>query len=141
MTARVQDLRGRFVAAHTLLSEIGDCRTLVADLPVSERLLSDVKPGFPVKALARQDPLGPLQGKVSGISTATLDRPATTRGISEPVAPRELPDRFAIRAVFDNGNGRLRPGDRIRAKIYCAREAFAYRAWRVLWRWLRSVAW
>ena len=54
LTARMEDLRGRFVAAHTLLCEMGDCRKLVADLPVSERLLSDILPGFPVKALSRQ---------------------------------------------------------------------------------------
>ncbi len=141
MTPRMEDLRGRFVAAHTLLSEIGDCRTLVADLPVSERLLSDIRPGFPVKALARQQPLGSLRGKVSEISAATLDRPATPSGLSDPAAPRELPDRFAVRAVFDNAAGGLRPGDRIRAKIYCGRESLARGAWRVVWRWLRSVAW
>ncbi len=141
LTARTQDLRGRFVAAHALLCEMGDCRKLVADLPVSERLLSDILPGFPVKALSRQRPLGALHGEVSAISTTTLDRPATPSGLAGPMAPRELPDRFAVRAVFDNAAGRLRPGDTIRAKIYCARDSFAHRAWRVVWRWLRSIAW
>lgn len=141
LTPRVGDLENRFVVAGTLLAEIGDCRQLVADLPVSERLLDDIAVGAAVRALAGQQPLRPVRGKIVSVSAASLDSPRTVVGLADPKAPVERPDQFIARALFDNGEGTLRPGDTVRARIDAGRSSLLGRSWRVLWRWLKMVAW
>jgi putative peptide zinc metalloprotease protein len=141
LTPRTEDLDRRFVASGTVLAEVGDCRQLVADLPVSERLLDDLFVGAPVRALLRQRPLSPVRGKVSRISPATLGQPATSRAGSDPALPPGRPDRFVAIAVFENPGGELKPGALVRAKIYSHRSSYAARAWRVLRRWAQTVVW
>jgi len=141
LTPRVQDLEGRFVAAGALLAEVGDCRQLIAELPVSERLFDDLQIGAEVRALAGERPLRPLRGRIVRISPATLDQPKTVTGGAEPTAPSERPDRFVVLAAFDNAGGDLLPGDNVRAKIYSRRTSYAARAWRILRRWLETILW
>jgi multidrug efflux pump subunit AcrA (membrane-fusion protein) len=141
LTPRTEDLDKRFVASGTVLAEVGDCRQLVADLPVSERLLDDLFVGAPVRALLRQQPLSPVRGIVTRISPATLGQPATSRAGSDPALPPARPDQFIARAVFENPRGDLKPGALVRAKIYSKRSSYAARAWRVLRRWAQSVVW
>lgn len=141
LTSRTEDFERRFVAAGTVLAEIGDCRQLVAELPISERLLDDLSVGSPVRALIRQRPLAPIRGRVERISAATAGQPATSRGESDPAVAPEMPDRFVAVAVFDNPGGTLKPGAMIRAKIYSRRASYAARAWRVLRRWAQTVVW
>jgi multidrug resistance efflux pump len=118
LTPRLEDLEGRFVASGTLLAEVGDCRQMIAELPVSERLLGDLEIGAEVRALADDRPLRPIHGKVARISPATAEHPKTTRGLEDPTAPPERPDQFVAMAVFENAQGELRPGTQVRAKIY-----------------------
>jgi len=141
LTPRVEDLEQRTVVAGTLLAEVGDCRKMVAELPVSERLLDDLLVGAPVRALLRQRPLRPIPGTIGRISPATYEQPATVVGTVDPARPSGRPDRFVGLAVFDNSRGELRPGSVIRAKIYLRRSSYAARAWRVLRRWAQSVSW
>ncbi|MCM3876140.1 MAG: HlyD family efflux transporter periplasmic adaptor subunit [Thermoanaerobaculia bacterium] len=141
LTPRIQDLQKRFVAAGSLLAEVGDCRQLVAALPVSERLLDELQEGAPVKAYVLQRPLGAIHGIVKRISPATAGQPKTAAEGAEPALPTALPDRFVALAFFDNPGGTLRPGSTIRAKIAGRRHSFAARGWRVLRRWLRTVFW
>ena len=72
---------------------------------------------------------------------ATLEQRATSEGVDGPDVPSAAPDRFVVRAVFDNADGLLFPGAEARLKIVSRREAYAVRAWNVIWRWLRSVVW
>ncbi|MGH9317372.1 MAG: HlyD family efflux transporter periplasmic adaptor subunit [Thermoanaerobaculia bacterium] len=141
LTARLEDLAGRYVTTGTLLAEIGDCRTLIAELPVSERLLDDVAIEAPVSALARSRLLSPIKGTVEKVSPATLGQPATARAGQDPGIPPERPDRFIARAAFENSDGALLPGTAVRAKIYSRRVSYASRAWRVLRRWIQTVVW
>jgi putative peptide zinc metalloprotease protein len=141
LTPRVQDLEHRFVAARTLLAEVGDCRTLVAELPISERYLEDVWVGASVRAFVGERPLEPLRGTVIRISAATLDQPRTATSRLEPTAPSQTPDRFVVLAAFDNADGALLPGTIVRAKIDSHRASLASRAARVLTRWARTVVW
>lgn len=141
LTHRIEDLEHRFMAAGTVLAEVGDCRKMVADLPVSERLLDDLGTGASVRALVGQQPLGAIEGTVALISPATIDQPQTAVGGRDPALPVLFPDRFVARAVFDNPDGRLRPGTFVRAKIYSRRASYASRAWRVIRRWFQSIAW
>jgi putative peptide zinc metalloprotease protein len=140
LTPRLEDLRNQFVAAGEALAEIGDDRSIVADLPVSERLLDDLSVGAPVRGFLPQRPFHPVDGKVVAISPATLDQPRTATGSLGP-APPQYPDRFVVRAVFENSNGQLRPGGLIRAKIFSRRSSYGARAWRILRRWLQTIFW
>jgi putative peptide zinc metalloprotease protein len=141
LTPYVQDLAGRFVASGSLLAEVGDCRKMVAELPVSERLLDSLDPGATVRALSRQQPLRPVRGTIARISPATIEQPPTVGGLSEPLAPSAQPGRFVALAVFNNDDGSLRPGSLIRAKISSRRASYAERAWRLLSRWLQTLVW
>ncbi len=141
MTHRPEDLSGRFAVKGTDLVEIGDTRRMAADVEVSERLLSYLKAGAPVAALVRSNPTRTQRGLVARISPATAGAPATARDGNAPQAPPSVPDRFVAVAVFDNPNGTLLPGAAAKVKIRSSREAYALRASRVLWRWLRTIIW
>jgi putative peptide zinc metalloprotease protein len=141
LTARVEDRALEFVRRGTVLAEVGQCNRLVADLPVSERLIGHIRVGTSVRALLRQRPLRPLHGRVEAIAPASENQPVSASGLAEPLAPSSNPERFVVRAVFDNRNGELRPGETIQAKIDCGRESLAHRAGQILWRWLKAVFW
>jgi len=140
LTPRMEDLRNKFVVAGEPLAVIGNDRQVVADLPVSERMLDDLSVGAPVRGFLPQRPFHPVEGRVVAISPATLDQPKTATGSLGP-APPQYPDRFVVRAVFENSDGQLRPGGLIRAKIYSRRSSYGAGAWRILRRWLQTIFW
>lgn len=141
LTHRPEDLSGRFVVKGTDVLEIGDTRRMAADIEVSERLLSYLKAGAPVTALVRSSPTEMQSGSVERISVAAAGAPRTARDGKDPQGPSLIPDRFVAVAVFDNPHGTLLPGAAARVKIRSNREAYALRAGRVFWRWLRTVIW
>jgi len=141
LTPHVEDALGRNVTVGMTLAEIGDCRSMVADVPVSERFLDYLRVGSPVSALVNTRPTKSSKGVVATISPATLEQRATSEGLDGPDLPPAAPDRFVVRAVFDNADGSLFPGAEARLKIVSRREAYAVRAWNVIWRWGRSVIW
>ena len=141
LTHRPEDLSGRFVVKGTGVLEVGDTRRMAADVEVSERLLSFLQVGAPVTALVRSSPTATQRGSVERISAATAGAPGTAREGNDPQGPSAVPDRFVAVAVFDNPNGTLLPGAAARVKIRANREAYALRAGRVFWRWLRTVIW
>lgn len=140
LTARPEDLEGRYVSAGFNLADVGDCRKMVAEVPVSERLLEYLKAGSPVTAQVQTRPMKSYSGAVATISPATMEQPVTADG-KDPIAPSVKPDRFIVRAVFDNADGTLLPGAAASVKIRSAREGFASRAWNLVWRWFRSIVW
>jgi putative peptide zinc metalloprotease protein len=141
LTPRVQDLEGRFVAASTPLAEIGDCRNLLAEIPVSERLLTDIQVGAPVSLRLPGRPFRVFRGSIVRIAPATAAMPQTSTGSKEQLSPPELPDRFVAVAQFENADGSLLPGMAGRAKIYSQRASVLSRSWRVLYRWVRTLIW
>jgi putative peptide zinc metalloprotease protein len=141
LTSRTEDLKGRYVAAGYSLANIGDCRKMVAELPVSERLLEYLKPGSPASARVQTRPMKTWAGSISMISPATLDQPVTAKAGKEPSAPSSTPDRFVALALFDNSDGTLLPGAAARVKIRSGRESYGSRGWSVVWRRLRSIFW
>jgi putative peptide zinc metalloprotease protein len=141
LTPHTEELLGRYVTGGAPLADVGDCRKMVAEIAVSERLLDYLKVGSPVAALIRTRPLKPWEGSVATISPATLEQPATEAGQSGADIPPTQPDRFVVRAVFDNTDGSLFPGSGAKIKITSRREAYLVRAWSLVWHWLRSVIW
>ncbi len=140
LTPRPEDLEGRYVAAGFTLADVGDCRKMVAEVPVSERLLEYLSMGSPVSAQIQTRPMKTYSGVVENLSPATMEQPVTADG-KDPAAPSVNPDRFVVRAVFQNSDGVLLPGAAAKVKIRAAREGFASRAWSLLWRWIRSIVW
>jgi putative peptide zinc metalloprotease protein len=141
LTPRTEDLAGRFVTEGFLLARVGDCRKMVAQLPVSERLLEYLKPGAPVRAQVQTSPMKSWPGKVSMISPATLEQPLTATANVERLAPPRRPDQFVALAVFENADGSLLPGAEARVKIRSSRESYGSRAWSVVWRRVRTIVW
>ena len=141
LTPRLADLRGRAVQAGSLLVEIGDSRQLRADLEVSERLLDDLRAGQGVSAMLPGHPLSTVRGRVLSISAATLAQPATASAALDPALPSLRPDKFVAVAVFENADGSLRPGMVGKAKIYSDRSSPLGIAFRVLRRWVQTIAW
>jgi multidrug resistance efflux pump len=140
LTPRTEDLEHRFVSKGTMLLEVGDCRELVAALPVSERLHDDLKVGAEVTAYVRQRPLEAIHGAVRHIAPATAGQPGTAAPGVESL-PGEMPDRFVALAFFPNPGGTLRPGSPVRAKIAGPRRSWAARGFLILGRWVRTVFW
>src|SRR6185369_13540046 len=141
LTSRTEDFKGRNVTSGFPIIKIGDCRKMVADLAVSERLLEYLTPGSLVKANVRTRPLKAYSGSVATISPATLDQPATAGAGVNSTGPSATPDRFVARAVFDNPDGSLLPGAAARVKIRARRESYGSRGFSVVWRWLRTILW
>ena len=106
--------------------------------PVSERLLRDLAVGETVSLHLASRPFGVLQGTI--VSIASASTPAE-KEVPESLRPPEMPGRIVARAVFENPDGTLKPGMSGLAKIRGPRISLAAEAWRVLYRWLRSVLW
>ena len=123
-------------------SRSADCSKLVAELPVSERLLDDLCRGRARPGPARA---APDRGRSAARSSASRRRrstnPSPRAGFTIRPRPSTRPDRFVALTVFDNADGALRPGDLARAKIYSARASVLSRGWRVLRRWLQTIVW
>jgi putative peptide zinc metalloprotease protein len=141
LTSRTEDLTGRYVPEGFLLARVGDCRRMVARLPVSERLLEYLKPDGPVTAQIDTRPMKSWRGRVQAISPATLQQPVTSSAGADWRLPSTRPDQFVALAVFENAEGTLLPGAAARVKIRCGRESYARRAWSVVWRRLRTIVW
>ena len=140
LTTRPGDLEGRFVRAGTALADVGDCATLTAAIPVTERLLTDLAPGLPVSVQLRGRPFPILRGRLLSIAPAgeTAADPASP---GDSLRPSERPGRFVALAAFDNPGGSLLPGSRGTARIDTARRSLLSRGARMLYRWGRTIVW
>jgi putative peptide zinc metalloprotease protein len=140
LTPRPGDLEGRFVKAGTVLAEVGDCRTLTAAIPVTERLLTDLAPGQAVLAQLRGRPFPTLRGRITSIAPAA-EAAAEPASPGEPLRPSERPGRFVAIATFDNSDGSLLPSSSGTARIDTARASLLSRGGRILYRWVRTIVW
>jgi biotin carboxyl carrier protein len=141
LTPRMADLLGSAVEKGALLAEVGDCRQMRADLEVSERRLDDLRAGQAVSAMLPGRPLATVRGRVVSISSATLEQPVTASAGLDPVLPSQRPDKFVAVAVFSNEDGSLRPGMVGKAKVYSERSSPLGIVFRVLRRWVQTIAW
>ncbi|MGE5347554.1 MAG: efflux RND transporter periplasmic adaptor subunit [Acidithiobacillales bacterium] len=140
LTHRPGDLEGRFVKAGSVLAEIGDCRTLTATIPVTERLLTDLALGQAVSVQLRSRPFVTLYGRLTLVAPAT-EAASAPASQDDALRPSELPGKFLAIAMFDNSEGSVLPGSSGRAKIETARASFLARGGRILYRWVRTIVW
>ena len=138
LTARAEDLVGRWVTAGTALGTVGDTRQLTAGFPVSERLLTDLAVGAPVSVQLRGRPFQILRGAIVSIAPASQPAPS---GAPTALRPSETPGRFVAVALFENPGGSLQPGLEGLAKIQGPRRSLIGEGVRILARWFRQIAW
>ncbi len=127
--------------AGTLLMEIGDCQRLIAEIPVSERFLMDLRVGAPVSVQLRAQPTRILEGSVVSVSPATLSLPQTTGRAKGATLPLNRPDRFLAIAQFENPASWIPPGVSGEAKIRLERASYFSRAWRMVREWAQRTIW
>jgi putative peptide zinc metalloprotease protein len=140
LTRRTQDLPGRFLTAGTPIVRVGDCATLKAEIPVTERLLSYLHSGSPVSLQVRSRPTHILRGEIVQVGAAARTLPKTSDGSRQALRAGEMPEQFVAVAAFRN-DGSYLPGMRGRAKIFLGRRSFLSRTWRVLRHWAQTVVW
>lgn len=141
LTRRMDDWKGQFVKRSTTVAQVGERRRLLAEIPVTERLLTDLKVGAPVtvQLLARPGTL--LRGSVVRIGSATQAMPETAGSREDAVRPPEVPDRFVATASLENPEGWALPGMSGRAKVLLDRASYLSRSWRVLRWWTQRIVW
>ena len=138
LTARAEDLVGRWVTAGTVLGTVGDIRQLTATFPVSERLLADLAVGAPVSVQLRGRPFRILLGTIVSIAPASQPAPSAA---PSALRPSETPGRIVAVARFENPDGSLKPGLEGLAKIKGPRSSLLGEGFRILARWFRQIAW
>ncbi len=141
LTRRTQDLPGRYLPAGAEIARVGDCARLKAEIPVSERLLSYLRPGSRVSMQLRARPSRIQHGEIVQLGAAAHELPPTADGKAQVLRAGETPERFIAVVAFDNEDGKLMPGMTGRAKILLGRRSFLWRSWRVLRHWLQTVVW
>lgn len=141
LTPRVQDLLGRHVRGGTVLAEVGDCRTLRAEIHVTERLLTDLAVGAEVWAHLAARPSKVVRGHLVSIAPATLSVARSGAHEKEGLRPPERPEQFVAVAEFDNAAGLLLPRMSGVAKIYGNRASYLSRAFRIFRRWVQTIVW
>jgi len=140
LTRRTQDLPGRFLAAGAPIVRVGDCATLKAEIPVTERLLPYLHTGSSVSLQVRSLPMSILRGEIVQVGAAARTLPKTADGSAQALRAGEMPEQFVAVAAFRN-DGSYLPGMRGRAKIFLGRRSFLSRAGRVLRHWAQTVVW
>ena len=141
LTPRMGDLRGHFLQAASLIAEIGDCRQLKAEIPITERLLAYLKPGSPVSVQLRARPDRILHGSIASVSSAAISSQHGTEIGREAMLPSDRPERFVAVARLENPEGSYLPGMSGHAKVYVKRASYLWRGGRVLRDWLQTIFW
>jgi multidrug efflux pump subunit AcrA (membrane-fusion protein) len=127
LTPYVERQVGRFVERGDSLLVLADLRTMVVEIPVSEKDVADVAPGLPVHFKARSLPARLFEARVVEVAPAAA------------AAARE--QTVLVRSEVDNRDGALRPGTTGFAKIQCGRRPLGRVLSRRLVRMLRTEFW
>ncbi len=106
-THHVKDKAGEFVEAGDEVCQIVDCRTMLLEIPVSEKDVTEVTVGQRVKFRARSIPKVAFHGRVVAVS---------------PVAGKNTERTVVtVTSELENPEFLLRPGMTGNAKIYCGK--------------------
>jgi putative peptide zinc metalloprotease protein len=121
-TPRLQDLRGRYLPAGTVVADVIDVRTLLARIYIPEYEVRDVRVGAPAR-LHMDGRFWPVTGKLIQIApgSSELD-PALVE--KEQLAGIVPPPYYSGEAYLTNDGG-LRVGMRGTAKIFVRRRSAA----------------
>jgi len=127
LTPHVERQVGRFLERGDSLLLLADLRTMVVEIPVSEKDVADVTVGLPVQFKARSLPARLFAGRVVEVASAA--------------AAAERQNTVVVRSEVDNRDGALVPGTTGFAKIDCGRRPLAVILSRRFVRMLRTEFW
>jgi multidrug resistance efflux pump len=118
---------GEYIEKGKLLCQIVDVRQVNVDIPVAEKEIADVAPGYLIVLKVNAFPKESFMARVKTIS---------------PVAIEGAQDRrVVIRGELANTDGRLKAGMTGVAKILCGRRMIGELVTRRAIRWLRTEFW
>ena len=118
---------GEYLVKGTLLCQIVDTRLVNVDIPVPEKEIADVAPGYPIILKVNAFPKLPFMARVKTIS------PVTVEG--------DLERKVVIRGELTNAGGQLKEGMTGVAKILCGKRLIGELVTRRAIRWLRTEFW
>ena len=107
LTPHLRETVGRAVEPGDLLCEIGDVRTLLAEILLDEQLIGLLDPGAPAELR--------LEARFGGMVTGRIERTATAS------TDGELRSLYRVLVLVDNADGTLRPGMTGRARLDAGR--------------------
>ena len=142
LTRRTKDLDGRFLTAGAPIARVGDTATLKAEIAVTERMLSYLRPGSPVAMQVRARPMRILHGRITRVGIRGADaarEPPTER--ARLCAPERCPSSSSRWRRSTMPTAPSLPGMHGPAKIALGRRSFLSRSWRVLRHWVQTVIW
>ena len=131
----LQEMKHRVVHKGDLIVKVYECRTLTAEIPVSEHDIADVRVGSKVLLKARAYPNKTFEGAVTAVATAAegpaagVEAPA---GASPPTRQNLTPSQILVTTEIDNRSLQLKPGMTGEAKIMAGRKSMI----ELLARWL-----
>lgn len=126
-TRHLKDRLHEYVEVGDEICLVVNYRTLLLEMPVSEKDVSHVKVGQRVKFRARSIPQIAFHGKVTAVA-----RVATSN------SDRKV---FVLSSEVDNPDLILRPGMTGNAKVYCGKKSFIYLWTRKIIRFIRVEFW
>jgi multidrug efflux pump subunit AcrA (membrane-fusion protein) len=141
LTPSVDELAGKFVHAGATLLEVGDARQFKAEIPVTERLVTQIPLGTPVTVQLRARPLTLLHGTVASVSAAAEGASDTAAREEKGLLPSDIPEKFTVVATFPGSENDLVTGMKGNAKIYLRRRSFVGRGWLILKHWVDRIVW
>ena len=124
------DLRnriGEFIDEGNLFCQVVDDRRVIVDMPVPEKEIGDVAPGYPIVLKVRTYPKQSYLALVKSISPIAVEA-----GMQRKVV---------IRGELDNADGSLKAGMTGVGKILCGRRMIGELVTRRAIRWLRTEFW
>jgi len=118
---------GEFIDEGNLFCQVVDDRGVIVDMPVPEKEIGDVAPGYPIVLKVRTYPERQFLALVKTISPIAVEA-----GMERKVV---------IRGALDNADGSLKSGMTGVGKIYCGRRMIGELVTRRAIRWLRTEFW
>jgi multidrug resistance efflux pump len=126
-TPYLHNRKGEHLRVGQALCEIVSVGAMVVEMPVPEKEISDVKPGYPLTMKVRGYPQLSFQAQVSEVSPV-----AVAKGAERTVV---------VRGRLENGDGALKSGMTGVGKILCGERKIADLLTRRAVRWLRTEFW
>jgi HlyD family secretion protein len=118
---------GEYMREGSVFCEIVSAGSVIIDMPVPEKEIADVKPGYPIVLKVRGYPRLTFQAQVRSIS---------------PVAVEEgLERKVVVQGELANSDGTLRSGMTGVGKILCGKRMIGELLTRRAVRWLRTEFW
>jgi multidrug resistance efflux pump len=120
---QLREMKHQLVTKGALIAKVYDCKTVTAQIVVSEKDIADVQAGRRVLLKARAYPDQLFQGTVTAIATTAQLNPASTSSASTGAPPQSrgsgTPKMVRVTTEIENPSFLLKPEMTGQAKILC----------------------